>query len=310
MGQATNDLLVGTVDGETISGLGGKDLLDGGGGRDVLVGGAQNDVFRFTSREDSYRTATESFSDHIRDLDPLRESLDLTALGFTGLGDGYDNTLTLRVDAAANRTYLKSLEPDADGHRFEVVLEGVATERISLFFTRPILNDGNYSDTLIAGNVAGELLGNGGDDRIYGGLGNDILDGGTGRDRLFGSLGTDTYRFTTVQDSYRDASEAHSDRIVRFDVSNDRIDVSALGFTGLGNGHDGTLALSVNEAGTVTYLKNYDANGRGERFELTLSGDLSHTLTAEAFVFADAINAAAVVELLGVPNGHDGSVQV
>ncbi|WP_052469327.1 M10 family metallopeptidase C-terminal domain-containing protein [Pseudomonas massiliensis] len=302
VGSDGKDLLVGTAAGETLYGMGGNDLIDGGGGRDVLVGGARNDVFRFSSREDSYRTDSESFSDHIRGLDPLRESLDLIDLGFAGLGDGYNNTLALRVDAQANRTYLKSFEADANGHRFEVVLEGVvATARLDLYFIRPVLNDGSYGDTLIAGNVAGELLGNRGNDRLHGGLANDLLDGGEGRDRLFGSLGFDTYRYTSIRDSYRDDTQTFSDRILGFDPGNDRIDVSALGFTGLGDGHDGTLAVWVNEAG-VTYLKDYDADSLGRRFELTLSGDFSNTLTADNFVFADPANAQVPVALLGAPD--------
>lgn len=298
VGSDGKDLLVGGVASDTIYGMGGNDLIDGGGGRDVLVGGARNDVFRFSSREDSYRTDTESFSDHIRDLDPLRESLDLIDLGFSGLGDGYNNTLALKVDAEANRTYLKSFEPDADGHRFEVVLEGVATERLNLYFTRPVLDDGSYGDTLIAGNVAGELLGHRGDDRIHGGLANDLLDGGEGRDKLFGSLGFDTYRYSSIRDSYRDDSQTFSDRILGFDPDTDRIDVSALGFTGLGDGHDHTLAVWVNEAG-VTYLKDYDADSLGRRFELTLSGDFSEALTADNFVFASPADGQAALSLLG-----------
>jgi Ca2+-binding RTX toxin-like protein len=301
IGLEGKDLLIGSAAGETIYGMSGNDLIDGGGGRDVLIGGARNDVFRFSSREDSYRTDSASFSDHIRDLDPLRESLDLTDLGFVGLGDGYDNTLALRADAQANRTYLKSFEPDANGHRFEVVLEGVvAPERLYLYFERPVLDDGSYGDTLIAGNVASELLGHRGDDRIHGGLANDLLDGGEGRDKLFGSLGFDTYRYTSIRDSYRDDTQTFSDRILGFDPDNDRIDVSALGFTGLGDGHDHTLAIWVNAAG-VTYLKDYDADSLGRRFELTLSGDFSDALTAENFVFADPADGQAPLSLLGTP---------
>ena len=305
-GQATGDLIVGTADNEILAGLAGDDVLDGGAGRDQLSGGEGSDVFRFTSREDSYRTASESFSDHIMDFNPVQDALDLAALGYTGLGDGYGNTLALQVDAEAHRTYLKSFELDANGHRFELAFNGDLGGQLdayNLLFAPSLLEGGNDSDSLFAGNLTSEILGKGGDDRLYGGLGNDLLEGGTGRDILFGSEGADTYRFTSLSDSYRDREENFSDRIVAFDVFTDRIDVSALGFTGLGNGHDGTLALAVNDNGTTTYLKSLDANAEGERFEVSFRGDLSQTLTGDAFVFAPLHSALPEVALLGVASG-------
>jgi uncharacterized delta-60 repeat protein len=305
-GQATGDLIVGTADNEILAGLAGDDVLDGGTGRDQLSGGEGSDVFRFTSREDSYRTASESFSDHIMDFNPVQDALDLAALGYTGLGDGYGNTLALQVDAEAHRTYLKSFELDANGHRFELAFNGDLGGQLdayNLLFAPSLLEGGNDSDSLFAGNLTSEILGKGGDDRLYGGLGNDLLEGGAGRDILFGSEGADTYRFTSLNDSYRDREENFSDRIVAFDVFTDRIDVSALGFTGLGNGHDGTLALAVNDNGTTTYLKSLDANAEGERFEVSFRGDLSQTLTGDAFVFAPLHSALPEVALLGVASG-------
>lgn len=309
-GQATSDLMVGTYDDEIFAGMAGDDLLDGGGGRDQLSGGAGSDVFRFTSRQDSYRTDSESFSDHILDFDPQQDALDLSALGYSGLGDGYGDTLALRVDAQAQRTYLKSFEADANGHRFELVLHGDfagALDASNLLFAPSVIEGGNDADTLFAGNLSSEMLGKGGDDRLYGGLGNDILDGGGGRDILFGSAGADIYRFSSLSDSYRDSERNFSDRIADFDVFSDRIDVSALGFRGLGDGHDGTLALRVNDEGTTTYLKSFDANAEGERFEVSLRGDLSQTLSRDAFVFAQPDSAA--LELLGVVNTHQDAPQ-
>lgn len=47
--------------------------------------------------------------------------------------------------------------------------------------------------------------------------------------------------------------------------------------------------MTVNEAGTRTYLKNYDANAQGERFGVSLVGDLSHTLADDAFISVSRI---------------------
>jgi len=62
--------------------------------------------------------------------------------------------------------------------------------------------------------------------------------------------------------------------------------VSALGFSGLGDGHGGTLAVRVNSAGTHTYLKSFEANAEGQRFEIALQGDYGEQLSADAFLFA------------------------
>ncbi|WP_263261472.1 type I secretion target [Pseudomonas sp. RIT-PI-S] len=302
-GRNSDNLMVGAAANDIISGLGGKDLLDGGAGRDQLSGGVHADVFRFSDRDDSYRTNTDSFSDRILDFDPNQDRLDLSALGFSGLGNGYGGTLAVQVDARHTHTYLKSFEADANGHRFELVLDGNLASQLNasaVLFGPERQAGSSETDRLYASNATSELLGDGGDDRLYGGLGNDILDGGTGRDILTSSAGADTYRFTAMQDSYRDASHSFSDRIMDFDVFADHIDVSALGFTRLGDGHNGTLAVTVSTTGASTYLKSYDANADGERFQLTLAGDLSHTLTNAMFVFAQPEVAVAEVELVGV----------
>jgi uncharacterized delta-60 repeat protein len=301
-GGRSDNLLVGTDDDDLISGLGGKDLLDGGAGRDRLNGGMNVDVFRFSERDDSYRTADGNFSDRVVGFDPTQDALDLAPLGFTGLGDGHDNTLAVQVNASGTRTYLKSFDADANGHRFELALDGDFSGQLtasSIAFATVITEGDDGRQRIYASNLGSELHGNGGDDHLIGALGNDTLEGGAGRDVLLGLTGTDTFRYTALTDSYRHASHSFSDRILNLDVLADRLDVSALGFTGLGNGHNGTLAVSLSETGTTTYLKNYDANAEGQRFELTLAGDLSHTLTDEVFAFAPAPSVA--VELLGVP---------
>jgi uncharacterized delta-60 repeat protein len=306
-GRNSDNLMVGTAVDEVISGLGGDDLIDGGAGRDQLSGGVGSDVFRFSTADDSYRTANTSFSDRILGFDTTHDLLDLAALSFTGLGDGHGSTLAVRVDAGLNHTYLKSFDANANGERFELVLDGNLSGRLNannvLFSTEQQVGT-SATDLLKASNATSELIGGGGNDRLYGSLGNDTLKGGEGSDRLLGMAGADTFTFTTLHDSYRDATRSFSDRVLDFDVFADRIDVFALDFTGLGNGHNGTLAISVSETGASTYLKSYDANAQGERFQLTLAGDLSHTLTSDLFVFAPGVGAADEVGLLGAA-GHD-----
>lgn len=304
-GSNSENLLVGTASDELLSGQGGEDLLDGGAGRDRLRGGEGQDVFRFSERGDSYRTASERFSDGIVDFDPTQDVLDLTALGFAGLGDGRDNTLAVTLNASGTRTYLKSFEADANGQRFEVALEGDLSGQLSeanIGFVPAILEGDDGMQRIAATHLASEVFGYGGNDKLIGGFGNDTLEGGAGRDVLNGRTGADTFRYTELTDSYRDAGQSYNDRILEFEVYVDRIDVAALGFTGLGDGHKGTLALSVGQSSLFqsvdTYLKSYDTNAAGQRFQITLAGDQSQLLTEENFVFAPA--PASEVQLLGV----------
>ena len=150
---------------------------------------------------------------------------------------------------------------------------------------------GSEGDDLLAGSAANESL--------LAGAGADVLDGGGGRDLLEGGEGSDVFGFSRLEDSYRTSSRNFADRILDFDAGNDRIDVSALGFTGLGDGHDGTLAVIANTGGTRTYLKSFDADESGRRFEVSLEGNLVSQLPGEAFVFANQTTAPDL-GLLGV----------
>ncbi|MGV6476733.1 M10 family metallopeptidase C-terminal domain-containing protein [Azotobacter vinelandii] len=300
-GSPVAENLAGASGDDRLHGAGGDDLLDGGAGRDRLTGGSGADLFRIVVREDSYRTASENFADRIRDFDPDEDRLDLSALGFTALGDGHDGTLAVRVNEAGTRTYLKSFEADAEGRRFELALDGDLAGRLDggnlLFAAAPL--EGSAADDDLIGSAAAEILtGADGDDYLHGGAGDDILDGGAGRDTLAGGSGADLFRFSVREDSQRTAGEGFVDRILDFEAGTDRIDLSALGFGGLGDGRDGTLAVQVN--GERTYLKSFEADGEGRRFEVALEGDLGDQLSAGDFLFAAAAASADRLEVLGV----------
>lgn len=98
------------------------------------------------------------------------------------------------------------------------------------------------------------------------------MQGNGGRDVLIGGTGADIFRFDAVGDSFRTSTTTGSDRIVDFDATQDRIDLIGMGFTGTGDGLDGTLSLQVNAEGTRTYLKSFETNTQGQRFELVLEG--------------------------------------
>ncbi|WP_454864236.1 M10 family metallopeptidase C-terminal domain-containing protein [Pseudomonas rhizophila] len=298
------DFLLGTASfDDAIFGGAGNDLLDGQQGRDLLTGGAGADTFRYQSVTDSYRTATAAHSDRIIDFDPSSDTLDLSSLGFLGLGNGHDGTLAIRVNESGTRTYLKSFEANADGERFEVVFDGNLGQTLNetnLLFQQARLM-GTEGDDRLQGNARSEIIeGFAGDDRLYGALGNDVLVGGEGRDLLVGGGNNDVFRFDGLSDSYRTATENHTDRLIDYTAGEDTIDLSALGFTRLGDGYGGTLDVVVNEAKNLTYLKSYEADASGARFELSLVGDHSGYRDLN-IVFAEP-SEGEVIQLIGVAN--------
>jgi len=302
-GTAGNDTLLGSAASEIFYGVAGNDTLNGGAGGDILVGGAGidkltgstgADTFRFTVQSDSYRNATTSFDDTITDFDVTQDKIDLSGLGFTGLGNGRGGTLQVSYSASSDRTYIKDYDADASGNRFELILSGNLTGTLtaSHFIFNRVITGTSASDSLLGSDSVDTLLGLAGNDSLSGGAGDDKLDGGAGRDSLYGGAGADTFRCSNLLDSYRDYDTGGitaSDTIYDFTVGVDKIDVSGLGFLGLGDGHNGTLYITLNAAGDKTYIKSAEADADGNRFEIALNGNYLNTLTASDFVFGERV---------------------
>jgi len=303
-GSSEANHLIGNDTAEIIRGLGGDDVLQGAGGRDVLTGGDGADIFRFSQISDSYRTATETGSDRILDFDASQDRVDLISLGFTGLGDGHNGTLAIQANADGTRTYLKSFDADVDGQRFELAFEGNLTGQLNsnnLVFTAPTV-EGTAGKDVVTGSAMSEVIyGLAGNDRIDGGRGSDVIIGGAGADQLsggddpnlsvYGRNGindADVFRYTAATDSYRTDSQSFVDLIVRFANNNDKIDVSALGYTGFGDGTGDTLKLVYNHDLDRTYLKDVEADAQGHRFEIALTGDWTQDLGNTEMIFAQA----------------------
>ena len=293
-GTAGDDFLYGLAGADMLSGGLGDDLLDGGSGRDRLTGGDGADLFRIAALEDSYRAAGTTQSDLIADFTPGQDRVDLSGLGFSGLGNGLDGTLQLVYSAATNRTYLRSLEGDTEGRQFELGFSGDLRASLDasdlIFVAPPAPVVGDEQGNLLSGSDQGELLlGLGGDDALDGAGGDDLLDGGAGIDRLTGGTGADTFRFGAPLESYRNYDAgglSATDLIVDFTPGVDKIDVSALGLYGLGNGHNDTLYITLSDTGTKTYIKSAESDSDGNRFEIALEGDLTGQLGAGDFIFS------------------------
>lgn len=160
-----NDLLVGTLyadplsggkGDDTLVGLAGDDTLWGGEGADSMVGGAGDDIYHMDSLGDEVVEGESEGTDTV-----MFELL----LDTYQLGDHIENG-TINVSGMDT-----------------VVLVG---------------ND--LANTLV-GNMGNVLItGGAGSDSLYGGDGNDTLDGGLGDDALYGGIGDDRYLVDSAGD--------------------------------------------------------------------------------------------------------------
>lgn len=312
------ETLVGGAGRDTLNGRGSDDRLVGGAGGDRLAGGSGADTFVFDSPADSHVSATGSTAgrDLITDFN-LNEydRLDVSALGFTGLGDGTGTTLALAYSSASDLTRLFSQTLDAQGNHFEVALTGNLVAGLGLNgidFAHPneprVTDNGftalNYltgtdgKDTLIGGAGNDFISGGDGDDRLMGGVGEDRIEGESGADRLSGGAGGDFFFFHQTSDSYRTATASHSDLITDFNSGLDRIVVQDLGYTDLGDGTHGTLNVSYNAELDRTYVRDLTVDDQGRSFQITLEGDQQAALVYNRFNWADPYSDAAL-DLLG-----------
>ncbi|MCF5227731.1 calcium-binding protein, partial [Pseudomonas syringae] len=128
-GTPGNDYIRGGLANELLMGGGGNDQLVSGGGNDVMVssagydgmdGGAGNDVFRFDRLGDSYIKDGGEYTDTINYFDPAHDILDVSALGYSHLGNGYGDTLHIRSEPLRGIYILESYERDGNGKNFAV----------------------------------------------------------------------------------------------------------------------------------------------------------------------------------------------
>ncbi|WP_341958258.1 hypothetical protein [Pseudomonas sp. RC10] len=303
-GNAGNDVLT-AGEGEGVS------VLVGGEGQDRLVAGSQSDTFRYVTESDSYVDSTGGHSDLIVGFDPAHDMLDLTTLRLDGIGQGYGGKVDVVYNETLDRTYLRSYEhpfiPGQDLKYFQVALQGdYRTSLTNANFWNLEARD-RFDDTL-TGTDAGQetLFGDIGRDTLNGAGGDDRIDGGEDGDTLTGGSGADIFFFAHAEDSYRvDGTDVRNrDVVTDFNAADgDLVDLSLLGFSGLGDGHHGTLKLSVNAAGNQTSLRSLDVDAQGRSFEILFKGDVREGLSHGSVIFATNDTGTVIehkVELVGV----------
>ena len=277
--------------------------LDGGAGADHMIGSWNEETYLYHQLSDSFVNEASGVSsvDLITEFNRFRgDLLDVSALGFTGLGDGYNGTLNYAYDKTVGHIVVQSFEADAEGNRFKVYIDqgyratgGASQDADGFIFAGD--NSHVDADQTLTGRPIKDVL--------YAGRDGGILIGGGAGDALKGYEGVDTFRYLDSSDSLR--GYGTSDLITDFDVAQDKIDVTALGYTGLGDGHDGTLKLIYDTDLHRTYLKDYDLNAEGQRFEIGFEGGYTRTFTADNLIVASTVSTAehapdAPIELVGV----------
>jgi len=290
-GNTGNDVLIGGDGNDILRGEDDNDYLIGGLGRDKLIGGDGADIFRFFTTAESVRTGSQY--DGILDFQKGSDIIDLSGLGFTHVteGDSAAGELRLLYSANSDRTYVL----DDHGSDFLFYLSGDWRGNLNdadFVFGSPALppvsaNEGEaligtLSDDKLIGTAGNDtLLGLAGKDTLTGGDGNDLLDGGMDQDRMYGGNGADVFRFSYTGDSVRGPSAARSyDSIMDFEHGVDKIDLSALAFTGLGTA-EGELRIEYSAGSNRTYLRD----DFGSDFEFYLQGDYRNILSENDFVF-------------------------
>ena len=301
---STKQYVLNGLDGDDTLTAGKREsVLDGGAGADHLIGNVGDDTLLYHQLSDSFvNDASGAASvDLISNFNLFDgDVLDVSALGFTGLGDGYNGTLNYAYDETVGHIVVQSFETDAEGNRFKVYIDqerpryNLASQDADGFI---FAGDNSHvdADQTVTGRPAWDAL--------YAGADGGILIGGGAGDTLSGGPGVDTFRYLESSDSVR--GYGTSDLITDFDVAQDKIDVSALGYTGLGDGHDGTLKLIYDTDLHRTYLKDYDLNAEGQRFEIGFEGGYTRTFTVDNLIVASTASTAehvpdTPIELVGV----------
>lgn len=200
-----NDHVIGTAEGDSLSGQdgddllegeGGADTLDGGRGADTLRGGAGDDLLTGGQGIDDFRV--DAGTDRIADLGLGGQEVVVVSAGATvnaslagnwtaGAGSanaGAANILAREFSAslAAATGPLGWRVSNADGST-AVTLTGSAQD--------DTLQGGAGRDGLSGGAGQDILAGGAGDDTLAGGAGNDTVTGGAGLDRFVVDGGTD-----------------------------------------------------------------------------------------------------------------------
>jgi Ca2+-binding RTX toxin-like protein len=286
----TGNLLANRLDGgagnDTIQGGDGSDTLIGGTGINVLDGGAGNDTA-------SYDAATAGVTVNLANGSATGAGLTDTLISIENItGSNFADTITgssgnnLIQAGGGNDLIAGGAGTDSifGGSGVDTVTYAASSAGVSVTLGGPTnggsggdatgdtirevenLIGSNFADTLKGDSNANRIEGGAGDDTIDGGFGSDVIAGGTGSDFLRGGVNADTFLYLARSDSLAGSA----DNILDFEVSNDKLDLSALGINA-----GQILIQNATSGGINSSIVTEDANGNG----LIDSGEFSIAVT-------------------------------
>jgi Ca2+-binding RTX toxin-like protein len=231
-----------------------KNVLDGNGGLDTIMGGVGSDVISVIGK---WAFVDGGANDLNGEFGPDR--LEIHA----------DNAAAIVADAGSVTGIERTMVFDGAHVDLGALTTGVGTIKLV-----------GAGATVIGTQVA---------DQITGGAGGDTITGGGGTDLLRGGAGADTFVYRGADDF----GSAGTERILNFSGKageGDRVDLSALGITGVHEGrfaNSGTAQMRVFDGTNGFSTLTFDFNGDGSRDAL-LRVQSGASLTADDFVFAKA----------------------
>jgi Ca2+-binding RTX toxin-like protein len=191
-GNSGNNLIVGNVFSNVLTGGAGNDTLvggnDGNGVTDELIGGVGNDVYKFTDSGFSKTIVTEA----------VGEGFDIVESGGSFvLASGSEVEVLKLVGAFANS--------NLTGNEFANQILGDTTDNQ--------LKAGDGNDTVDGGDGNDGLFGDAGNDSLNAGAGDDFIDGGSGNDVMTGGSGNDIYVVDSTLDKLTEAADGGIDTV-------------------------------------------------------------------------------------------------
>ena len=222
---AGDDVIYGSIDGESLSGGAGNDWISANAGNDILIGGTGNDTLFGGAGDDIYRFNLGDGQDVISEYGEGGSGFDALVFGdgiaasdiiISQANSGLD--IVLSIAGTGDKVTISYGNAWYNQYRVDEVrfTDGTVWSFSELIARASGGTPGN--DTIYGSNDAESLAGGAGDDVIFGGGGDDILTGGTGNDTLYGGAGSDSYVFNLgdgqdIISEFGQGSSGH-DRIV------------------------------------------------------------------------------------------------
>jgi Ca2+-binding RTX toxin-like protein len=224
LGSDQGDILTGNGGANTLSGFAGADTLHGGGGDDVLDGGAGddtldggagndtmsggdgNDNYFVDSSIDSVSEGADAGFDTVFATIDLRLAANVEQLVLQGNAQqGYGNALGNLIEGNAGDNLLDGaggVDAMLGGAGNDVyfvdnsgegVVENLNEGNDTVFSTANFTLSANVENLVLQGGADLQAFGNALANAIFGNSGNNLIDGGAGADVMSGGAGNDTY---------------------------------------------------------------------------------------------------------------------